>query len=180
MKEITEDNFKHICSISTSIKEVITKLGGSDNGKWRSLVRSLSKKFNLDLPKYSGTKWKVITKECPVCKKNFETFMGHEREKITCSHSCSNTFFRSGINNGNYKDEGTNYRKTCIETHGSACLLCGFDLVIEAHHIDGNRKNNNQKNLVPLCPNHHRLIHTKKYKKNILNELRQKLFGNVV
>lgn len=36
-------------------------------------------------------------------------------------------------------------------------------MVVEVHHLDGNHFNNDQKNLIPLCPNHHRTLHTTKY-----------------
>lgn len=39
------------------------------------------------------------------------------------------------------------------------CAVCGFDIVVELHHKDGDRKNNNISNLIPLCPNHRRMAH---------------------
>lgn len=38
------------------------------------------------------------------------------------------------------------------------CCICGYNLCIDLHHIDGNRKNNNINNIASLCPNHHREI----------------------
>lgn len=180
MEQIPLDKFKHACLSSKSIKDTIEFLGGRDNGKWRTVVRKLSKQHNIPLPKYTQEKWEKIKKECPICKTEFITLKGHGREKITCSYSCSNSYFRRGKNNGNYKNSSTNYRKKCIEKHGSCCILCGFNTIIEAHHIDGDRRNNKPNNLVPLCPNHHSLIHSKKYRTEIIRELRKKLNGDVV
>ena len=47
-------------------------------------------------------KYPVITKICPICENSFETKSGCKEERTTCSYSCSNTFFRSGINNPNF------------------------------------------------------------------------------
>ena len=180
MEQISSEKFKQVCYSSTSIKQVIELLGGNDNGKWRSLVKGLSKKYKIELPVYSCVKWEKIEKKCPVCHSLFTTLKGHKREQATCSYGCSNTYFRSGEQNGNYKDSPTTYRKTCIKKHGDACLLCGYSDIIEAHHIDGNRENNSPKNLVPLCPNHHRLIHTKEHKTKLTRELKKLLNGDVV
>lgn len=49
----------------------------------------------------------------------------------------------------------------------SKCFLCDFDKVIELHHIDGDKKNNSDDNLIGLCPNHHRMIHNREYKDEI-------------
>ncbi len=39
------------------------------------------------------------------------------------------------------------------------CEVCGQHLIVNKHHIDGNRKNNHYLNIINLCPNHHHLIH---------------------
>ncbi len=64
-------------------------------------------------------------------------------------------------------------RKLALKMHGSICTACGLDFrskykavkrdCIELHHVvpisDGVRKNT-IKNLIPLCPNCHRVAHT--------------------
>jgi len=40
------------------------------------------------------------------------------------------------------------------------CEVCGNHLIINKHHIDGNRKNNHCSNIIVLCPTHHFLIHS--------------------
>jgi predicted HNH restriction endonuclease len=32
---------------------------------------------------------------------------------------------------------------------------------VAIHHIDENKKNNEPSNLIPLCPNHHEMCHSK-------------------
>lgn len=53
----------------------------------------------------------------------------------------------------------------------TACVSCDFDKVIELHHLDGDKNNNAKENLVPLCPNCHRMIHHRKYYNEILANL---------
>ena len=93
------------------------------------------------------------TKECPVCSKK------HGKEGITCSHSCSNTYFRSGINNPNWKNES--YRSTCWVHHEKKCIVCDEEKIVAVHHVNENREDNRPENLVPLCPTHHQYVHSR-------------------
>lgn len=92
-------------------------------------------------------------RECPVCRKMYA------KHGETCSHSCSNTFFRSGKNNPNYK--GTAYNKICWDHHGKKCLVCGEDKIVATHHVNGKHSDNRPENLVPLCPTHHQYVHSR-------------------
>lgn len=95
----------------------------------------------------------VNFKECPVCKKT------HSKKGITCSYSCSNKMFRTGTNNGNWKDDS--YQSTCFFHHGKRCLVCGEEKIVAAHHVNNNHNDNRPENLVPLCPTHHQYVHSK-------------------
>jgi hypothetical protein len=81
--------------------------------------------------------------------------------KQTCSTGCYNSLYRTGKNNPNYQTY-KNYRTTCFIHHEKKCCVCGWDLIVEAHHFDGNHNNNDPGNLIPLCPNHHQLWHSGK------------------
>jgi predicted HNH restriction endonuclease len=56
-------------------------------------------------------------------------------------------------------------RDRIIKMRGRKCQQCGWEQVnkyynkipVEVHHIDGNDKNNNEDNLIILCPNCHSL-----------------------
>lgn len=43
------------------------------------------------------------------------------------------------------------------------CVCCGFNKVVELHHLDGDKKHVDEKNLIGLCPNCHKLIHSYEY-----------------
>jgi predicted HNH restriction endonuclease len=46
------------------------------------------------------------------------------------------------------------------------CYACGHDKILEIHHLDGNHGNNDLDNLIPLCSNHHKMMHSR-WKKEI-------------
>lgn len=92
-------------------------------------------------------------KECPVCYSIFST------KGTTCSYSCSNTYFRSGENNPNWKE--SSYRTTCFLYHKKECIICGEANIVEVHHMDEDKENNTPSNLMPLCPTHHQYYHSR-------------------
>lgn len=54
------------------------------------------------------------------------------------------------------------------------CIICGFDKIVDLHHLDFNHKNNSESNLIGLCPNHHRMIHDRRYQKEVFGILKSK------
>jgi len=42
---------------------------------------------------------------------------------------------------------------------GIKCANCGYNEIVDRHHIDGNYNNNDFSNLIDLCPNCHALVH---------------------
>jgi len=107
-------------------------------------------------PKHWLTLGKYITKSCPVCDTEFTRARSHEG--TTCSISCSNTHFRTGVNNGNWKE--SSYRSTCFHYHPKECIICGENVIVEVHHFDEDHDNNVSENLIPLCPTHHKYWHS--------------------
>jgi len=57
-----------------------------------------------------------------------------------------------------------------------SCKICGFDKVVDLHHLDENHKNNKVDNLIGLCPNHHKMLHDFRYRREMLNSLKEKGF----
>ncbi len=61
------------------------------------------------------------------------------------------------------------------------CLLCGFDKIVSIHHLNGFGNNSStgnsrkDKNAIGLCPNHHRLLHSRLYGEEINKQILQKL-----
>jgi hypothetical protein len=92
-------------------------------------------------------------KQCPICSKKY---LGNTK---TCSYSCSNKFFRTGENNGNWKQD--TYQSTCFLHHKKECVVCGEDKIVAVHHLNENHKDNRPENLIPLCPTHHQYFHSR-------------------
>ena len=55
------------------------------------------------------------------------------------------------------------------------CFLCGFDKIVELHHIDSDHKNNAPDNFMGLCPNHHKMLHDIRYSDEIKKQIEEKL-----
>lgn len=97
---------------------------------------------------------KVFTFEGRVLTKKFE-------RAIYCSRSCANN------RQAYWNENATAYRTICFQNWPKECALCKFDKIVAVHHIDEDRKNNDPKNLIPLCPNHHEMTHSGKYSKEM-------------
>lgn len=57
----------------------------------------------------------------------------------------------------------TGYRKRTLERCGKYCSVCGYsehEEALHAHHVDMNRDNNADDNLVVVCANCHTYLHT--------------------
>lgn len=57
-------------------------------------------------------------------------------------------------------------RKHILERDNYACRICfrdGGEVVLQVHHINGNREDNEDSNLVTLCKGHHRKLHQSLY-----------------
>jgi len=168
-------DLKEIVKESHSCSEVARKIGYKyTNGMIIKKVRNLIKNENCDYSHFiKNGKQKVyerIERRCLVCNKKFTVKKDHPRAKRTCSRSCSNVYFRSGTDNGNWKDEV--YRTTCFLYHKKECVCCDEKNVIDVHHLDGDNTNSKPENLIPLCPTHHRYWHSKyrnMVKQQILN-----------
>jgi hypothetical protein len=157
-----------------SLSQFCRLLGYHVNGSGMRKAKKLIEDNNLDISHFDGNlkakiKYELIEKECPVCGTKFIT-KGNSREKMTCSYSCSNTFFRSGKDNPNWKEISTQYRSKCFEYHKKECVICKEEKIVEVHHIDEDRSNNDIFNLVPLCPTHHKYWHSE-YKEEIEDKI---------
>jgi hypothetical protein len=156
-------DLKKIIQSSHSKSDVCRKLNLPVNGSSIRKVNKIIKDNNFDIShfnlKFNQTKYPFIKKICPVCDLEFITQKNHRREKTTCSYSCSNTFFRSGEKHGNWNKNA--YRSTCFLYHEKKCVVCDEDKIVTVHHYNKNHKDNDPRNLVPLCPTHHQYIHSK-------------------
>jgi hypothetical protein len=165
-----KEEIKNCYSVTDFCKLLNLSQGGGGFIKAKKIIQD----NNLDISHFDKGYLKrqknpKIEKTCPVCDKKFETVTwSNKKEKTTCSKSCANSYFRSGINNPNWKDDS--YRTTCFFYHKKECLICGEEKIVEVHHIDENHMNNKPENLVPLCPTHHQYWHSR-YKEEIEDKI---------
>lgn len=54
---------------------------------------------------------------------------------------------------------GGGYRERCLSVWSERCFSCGDVETIHVHHRDGDRKNDDLDNLIPLCASCHRKLH---------------------
>lgn len=178
--KISKEELEKVVSESVSVNEVHKKLpifSYSGGGRLR-LVEHI-KSYNISIEHFSKIavsdkirKYPIIIKICPICQKEFEARQGEPKEKQTCSYGCSNTLFKTKrVKTENLKL----YRNMCFRVWEKECALCKFDKVVEVHHIDENRDNNTIPNLIPLCPNHHVMVHTAEWSEDIKKQISEKI-----
>lgn len=159
------ENIVEIIKECYNKSELCNKLGLPLNGNGFRKVNNLIEINNLDIThfdiKKKSRKYKIIKKNCPVCKSLFKTKEGHRDEKTTCSNSCANTHFRTGENNPNWKETSSRYREICFNHHDKKCVVCDECIMVEVHHYDGNHENDHPTNLIPICSTHHRYWHSR-------------------
>lgn len=160
---INNKEFKQIVKKSNSKSDVCEQVGLAINGRGIKLVNEKMLSLKLDISHFY--KKNIKYKKCPVCIKEFKIKW---KNQMTCSYSCSNTYFRSGENHPKWKD--SRYRTTCFLYHKKECIICGENKIVAVHHYDGNNKNNKPDNLIPLCPTHHQYWHSR-YRPELINEI---------
>lgn len=118
--------------------------------------------------KYSWKPKKII---CERCKREMPM-----KAKGLCGGCYNFVFHLDSAKERNYQK----YHNISAEFYKEitkSCAICGFDKVVDLHHLDENRKNNSRDNLVGLCPNHHKMFHDFRYRKEIQEKLRENGFN---
>ena len=120
---------------------------------------------------YKKFAWKPKIAICKRCNREMPI---HAKE--LCA-GCYNFVFHLDKNKSwsqkkNYGLNIENYKKIT-----KRCVICGFDKVVDLHHLDQDKTNNYEKNLIGLCPNHHKMLHDFRYRGEMLNSLKEKGFN---
>ena len=117
---------------------------------------------------YKRLSWKRKKIVCKRCKREIPN-----HAKGLCS-GCYNFVFHLD------KNKAQNYKKwhnLDIETYKritQKCMICGFDKIVDLHHLDEHKYNHSETNLIGLCPNHHKMLHDFRYRKEMRDLLKQK------
>jgi len=115
--------------------------------------------------KYSWKRKKIICKNCK--RERFHKAFG------LCSTCHIKLHHYDKTKNYNYRK----YHNVSIELYKEKtkeCVLCGFNKIVDLHHLDKNLKNNNPSNLIGLCPNHYKTLHDCRFSEEIANILKEK------
>lgn len=164
LNSLSTEEFSVVSQFQTKA-EIFKHFGLPNNGTYTRLINQLLIEHNITLqPKQ--LKYPIQTKICPVCTKSFDTYIGRKDEKTTCSHSCSNTYFNGVVRN----TKPSQYTTICFKYHKKECVICGESRIVEVHHYDENHQNNSPENLIPLCPTHHRLFHSR-YRQDVESQI---------
>ena len=125
-----------------------------------------------------------------IIRKNGDSWKDYRNRKYCCYECYRKDYFYSFIEkwkkgeaDGSAPSGGISdtIRKYILDKYHNQCALCGWKKInpytnmipLEIHHIDGNSDNNNEDNLILLCPCCHSL--TKNYRGgNVSNSKRSK------
>lgn len=121
-------------------------------------------------PCYKKLKWKPKMLKCKRCKQNRTM-----HAKGLCA-SCYNYVFHLESNKAYNQRRKNNIDLKTFRKVTTECAICGFEKIVDIHYIDKNKQNSSPKNLVGLCPNHHRMINNLKFRLDIWKILKEKGF----
>jgi very-short-patch-repair endonuclease len=108
------NKFEEIVKSCNTLNEIVNIYGFADNGKSRDKIKLLITEFNIDIShfgKRNKSKYKKVSKNCPICSKEFITSEGHRDEKYCCSRDCANKFYAKPFSEER-KQKISNARKT--------------------------------------------------------------------
>ncbi len=140
------------------------------------------KKENSERKQESNTKlFGPETQFDVVCDTCGSSFIIHEREYLFdhakprhCSRSCANSKGGTAKRDKLEEQGKLTYKTIAAMHHEMICVVCGESKIVAIHHLDCNHKNNDPKNLIPLCPTHHQYYHSK-YKDHVEEKINEYL-----
>lgn len=110
----------------------------------------------------------------PSCQKEFIAYGTRKYCSDQCRYEGSRKEYTSSSGNA------SSYRRVAFSRYPWKCAICGYKehtnhvrgskffkypVILDVHHLDGNRENNDPSNLAILCPTCHALIHRGVYVK---------------
>ena len=138
--------------------------------KEKNHIHSSGKSKGLCKECYRKLIWNPKLRECKRC----ERMKKHHAYNL-CSGCYNSVYHGEKVrlhNAKRYHNINPEIYKKVIEK----CVLCGFDKIVEMHHLDHDKNNNSENNLAGLCPNHHKMLHAKAHQKEVFDILKNKGF----
>jgi very-short-patch-repair endonuclease/predicted nucleic acid-binding Zn ribbon protein len=128
LEKFSKEDLLKIVFSSFDKTELATKLGFSYfNGRISNQITDLLDSHGISTDHFDSSKkvkarrkYPIIKKKCPVCNKEFETQVGNKEERVTCSYSCSNTFFATTRHTDCANSKASNTLKVYHQDNGTA------------------------------------------------------------
>lgn len=145
---------------------------------YRQFKARKSKQLYCNRDCSSRSRFRLVTVHCAFCDASitrpYNKIKAPKSGLNFCNRECKEKAQRIGgleeIQPSHYKDGTYSYKERAFREQGNVCKICGNEgewqgkpLILDVHHIDGNRKNGDLTNLSVLCPNCHRQEEMKKW-----------------
>lgn len=133
------------------------------------------KKFCSQACWRANQKARWVQAVCPSCKKDFtDKKYASKRRQRYCSVQCA-----WDGRPRTYAARSATRLIAAPHIYGSSCLICGFDRAIDYAHIKPACEGGtiHPSNILPLCPNHHRLFDQKKLNELELLKIQHRIMG---
>ena len=101
---------------------------------------------------------------CKYCQSKYVKRDAKYGAWLCCSEKCYNTNL---VNENIQPNLTAGKMKRINKVKQQKCIVCKHNIVVEVHHINCDRHDNRETNMVCLCANHHKMIHLSKYHKEI-------------
>ena len=138
LHKYTLQQLKAAVKTSTSMRQVLVKLGVAPYGGNYEILKKSIKHFKLNTAHFTGQAWNKGKKLAP--KQPIKNYLNN---KVPIqSHKLRNRLLKEGF----FKHECSKCRNTVWQ---------GRPIPLELDHMNGNNKDNRLRNLRLLCPNCH-------------------------
>lgn len=152
-RKFSDDELKIAVATSTSIRQVLNKIGLVEAGSNYENIKHQIAVLNLDISHIHGRAWNKGLKFQPKHAKTLEEIFAAQ-ERVN-SHKLRKRLIKANI-----------FKAQCSNCNHVEWM--GVPIPLELEHIDGDRSNNSLQNLKLLCPNCHALTPTFRRRKSSL------------
>lgn len=102
--------------------------------------------------------------KCRVCNTQYRKNVNQYGPWICCSKKCYHEY----LIQENIKPKLTTGKiKRINKVKQQKCIICSHDTIVEVHHINCDKHDHRETNMVCLCANHHKMVHLSKYHNEI-------------
>lgn len=134
----SEDKLREVIAVSTSLRQVLNKLGLKEAGGNYHTLHKYIEHYNIDISHFTGKVWSKGLKLEP--RRDIQLYLNN-------SHAIQSNKLRKRLLLDNI------FEHKCASCHGTSWL--SQPIPLELDHINGNPQDNSLENLRLLCPNCH-------------------------